>query len=82
VLRPPPVWQMWWEGNQRVEDAAACQDRKWLGAVQGPRGRVATAGRTLTWRKRRFSPKLAREKLTALLTATLMTVDGRDGVGD
>ncbi|KMO41884.1 phenylacetic acid degradation protein PaaI [Methylobacterium tarhaniae] len=47
------------------------------------RGRVVKAGRTLTLAQAEvFSESEGREKLVALLTATLMAVQGRDGVGD
>jgi uncharacterized protein (TIGR00369 family) len=47
------------------------------------RGRVIKAGRTLTLAQTEvFSETAGQEKLVALLTATLMTVEGRDGVAD
>ena len=47
------------------------------------RGRVIKAGRTLTLAQTEvFSETVGQEKLIALLTATLMTVEGRDGVAD
>ncbi len=47
------------------------------------RGRVVKAGRTLTLAQAEvFSETRGEEKLIALLTATLMTVEGRDGVAD
>lgn len=47
------------------------------------RGRVVKAGRTLTLAQAEvFAETGGQEKLIALLTATLMTVRGRDGVGD
>jgi uncharacterized protein (TIGR00369 family) len=47
------------------------------------RGRVVKAGRTLTLAQTEvFSETDGREKLVALLTATLMTMEGRDGVAD
>ncbi|MEH3145501.1 MAG: PaaI family thioesterase [Methylobacterium frigidaeris] len=47
------------------------------------RGRVVKAGRTLTLAQAEvFSESEGRERLVALLTATLMTVQGRDGIGD
>jgi acyl-coenzyme A thioesterase PaaI-like protein len=47
------------------------------------RGRVVKAGRTLTLAQAEvFSESRGEEKLIALLTATLMTVEGRDGVAD
>jgi uncharacterized protein (TIGR00369 family) len=47
------------------------------------RGRVIKAGRTLTLAQAEvFSEAAGEEKLVALLTATLMTIEGRDGVAD
>lgn len=47
------------------------------------RGRVIKAGRTLTLAQTEgFSQTAGQEKLVALLTATLMTVEGREGVND
>lgn len=47
------------------------------------RGRVVKAGRTLTLAQAEvFAETEGREKLVALLTATLMAVQGRDGIGD
>ncbi len=47
------------------------------------RGRVIKAGRTLTLAQTEvFSETAGQEKLVALLTATLMTVEGREGVTD
>ena len=47
------------------------------------RGRVIKAGRTLTLAQTEvFASTGGRERLIALLTATLMTVQDRDGVGD
>ena len=47
------------------------------------RGRVIKAGRTLTLAQTEvFSQTAGKEKLVALLTATLMTVEGREGVND
>jgi uncharacterized protein (TIGR00369 family) len=47
------------------------------------RGRVIKAGRTLTLAQTEvFSDTAGREKLVAFLTATLMTVEGREGVSD
>jgi uncharacterized protein (TIGR00369 family) len=47
------------------------------------RGRVIKAGRTLTLAQTEvFSETGGEEKLVALLTATLMTIEGRDGVAD
>ena len=47
------------------------------------RGRVVKAGRTLTLAQAEvFSESRGEEKLIALLTATLMTVEGRDGVAE
>ena len=45
------------------------------------RGRVVKAGRTLTLALSEvFSVRDGQEKLCAMLTATLMTVEGRDGI--
>jgi uncharacterized protein (TIGR00369 family) len=47
------------------------------------RGRVIKAGRTLTLAQTEvFSQTAGQEKLVALLTATLMTVEGQEGVND
>lgn len=47
------------------------------------RGRVIKAGRTLTLAQAEvFAESAGKEKLVALLTATLMAVEGRDGVAD
>lgn len=47
------------------------------------RGRVIKAGRTLTLAQTEvFSETAGEEKLVALLTATLMTIEGRAGVAD
>ena len=47
------------------------------------RGRVIKAGRMLTLAQTEvFSQTAQEEKLVALLTATLMTIEGRDGVAD
>jgi uncharacterized protein (TIGR00369 family) len=47
------------------------------------RGRVVKAGRTLTLAQAEvFAESAGREKLVALLTATLMAVQDRDGIGD
>ena len=47
------------------------------------RGRVVKAGRTLTLSQADvFAESAGQEKLVALLTATLMTVRGREGVSD
>lgn len=47
------------------------------------RGRVIKAGRTLTLAQTDvFSVTAGEEKLVALLTATLMAVEGRDGIND
>ena len=47
------------------------------------RGRVVKAGRTLTVAQTEvFAEKAGREKLVALLTATLMAIEGREGVDD
>lgn len=47
------------------------------------RGRVVKAGRTLTIAQTEvFAESRGQEKLIALLTATLMTIQGRDGIDD
>ena len=47
------------------------------------RGRVVKAGRTLTVAQSEvFAESEGQEKLIALLTATLMTVEARDGISD
>ena len=47
------------------------------------RGRVVKAGRTLTLAQTEvFSEAEGKERLIALLTATLMAIEGRDGVAD
>ncbi|WP_437358064.1 PaaI family thioesterase [Inquilinus limosus] len=47
------------------------------------RGRVVKAGRTLTVAQTEvFAETAGSEKLVALLTATLMAIEGRDGVAD
>lgn len=47
------------------------------------RGRVVKAGRTLTLAQTEvFAEADGKERLVALLTATLMTIEGRDGVAD
>ena len=47
------------------------------------RGRVVKAGRTLTLSQTEvFAETAAGEKLVALLTATIMTIEGREGVAD
>jgi len=47
------------------------------------RGRVVKAGRTLTVAQSEvFAETGGQEKLIALLTATLMTIEGREGVSD
>lgn len=47
------------------------------------RGRVIKAGRRLTLAQTEvFSEIAGEERLVALLTATLMTIEGRDGVAD
>lgn len=47
------------------------------------KGRIVKSGRTLTLAQTEvFSEAAGREKLVALLTATLMAIDGRDGVAD
>ncbi|WP_225771763.1 PaaI family thioesterase [Inquilinus sp. Marseille-Q2685] len=47
------------------------------------RGRVVKAGRTLTLAQTEvFAEADGKERLIAFLTATLMTIEGRDGVAD
>jgi uncharacterized protein (TIGR00369 family) len=47
------------------------------------RGRVVKAGRTLTLAQTEvFAESAGQEKLVALLTATMMTIEGREGVSD
>jgi uncharacterized protein (TIGR00369 family) len=47
------------------------------------RGRVVKAGRTLTLAQTEvYAETGGQEKLVALLTATLMTIEGREGVSD
>lgn len=47
------------------------------------RGRVVKAGRTLTLAQTEvFAETAGKERLVALLTATLMKIEGRDGVAD
>jgi uncharacterized protein (TIGR00369 family) len=47
------------------------------------RGRVVKAGRTLTIAQTEvFAENGGQEKLIALLTATLMAIEGREGVND
>ncbi len=47
------------------------------------RGRVVKAGRTLTLCQTDvFAETDGKEKLVALLTATMMSIEGRDGVSD
>jgi len=47
------------------------------------RGRVVKAGRTLTLTQTEVVAESGgKEKLIALLTATMMTIDGREGVVD
>ena len=47
------------------------------------RGRVVKSGRTLTVAQSEvFSETDGSERLVALLTATLMSVEGRDGITD
>jgi uncharacterized protein (TIGR00369 family) len=49
----------------------------------GRTGRVIKAGRTLTLAQTEvFSQTAGEEKLVALLTATLMTVEGQEGIND
>jgi uncharacterized protein (TIGR00369 family) len=47
------------------------------------RGKVVKAGRTLTLAQTEvFSENEGQERLIALLTATFMTIEGRDGIAD
>ena len=47
------------------------------------RGRVVKAGRTLTLAQAEvFASAGGQDKLIALLTATMMTITGRDGISD
>lgn len=47
------------------------------------RGKVVKAGRTLTLAQTEvFAEQDGRSRLIALLTATLMAVEGRDGIAD
>lgn len=47
------------------------------------RGRVVKAGRTLTLAQTEvFAQSGGKERLVALLTATLMAIEGRDGIAD
>jgi acyl-coenzyme A thioesterase PaaI-like protein len=47
------------------------------------RGRVVKAGRTLTLAHTEvFAESNGEEKLVAVLTATLMTIEGRQGIND
>jgi uncharacterized protein (TIGR00369 family) len=47
------------------------------------RGKVIKAGRTLTLAQTEvFAERVGQEKLIALLTATMMSVEGREGVSD
>ncbi|MGE3899361.1 MAG: PaaI family thioesterase, partial [Variibacter sp.] len=47
------------------------------------RGKIVKAGRTLTLAQTEvFAESEGQEKLVALLTATLMTIEGRDGISD
>ena len=47
------------------------------------RGRVVKAGRTLTLAQADvFAQSQGKERLIALLTATMMTIEGRDGIDD
>lgn len=53
------------------------------GEALSARGRVVKAGRTLTLALSEvYALEGGRERLCAMLTATLMTVEGRDGVAD
>lgn len=54
-----------------------------IGARILARGRVVKAGRTLTLAQAEvFAEAEGRERLVALLTATLMAIEGREGVAD
>jgi len=54
-----------------------------VGDVIVARGRVVKAGRTLTLaRAEVFALTNGAERLVAMLTATLMAIEGRDGVTD
>jgi len=54
-----------------------------IGDVISARGRVVKAGRTLTLAQTEvFAESGGQSKLIALLTATLMAVEGREGVSD
>jgi uncharacterized protein (TIGR00369 family) len=54
-----------------------------IGEAVVARGKVVKAGRTLTLAQTEvFAEKDGQSKLVALLTATLMTVAGREGVSD
>jgi len=47
------------------------------------RGRVVKAGRTLTLAQTEvFADNNGQERLIALLTATLMNIEGREGISD
>jgi len=47
------------------------------------RGRVVKAGRTLTLAQTEvFAENEGKEQLIALLTATLMAIEGREGIAD
>ena len=47
------------------------------------RGKVVKAGRTLTLAQSEvFALAQGKERLIALLTATMMSIEGRDGIGD
>ncbi|MBV9078469.1 MAG: PaaI family thioesterase, partial [Methylobacteriaceae bacterium] len=45
-------------------------------------GRVVRAGRTLLVTEARIAPEDAPDRPVALLTATMMTIEGRDGIVD
>ncbi|MEP7455659.1 PaaI family thioesterase [Phyllobacterium sp. SB3] len=54
-----------------------------VGDVIIARGKVIKAGRTLTLAQSEvFAEKDGQRKLIALLTATLMSIEGRDGISD
>ena len=53
------------------------------GDVIRAKGRVVKAGRTLTLAQTDvFAETDGKQKLIAYLTATLMTIEGRDGISD
>jgi acyl-coenzyme A thioesterase PaaI-like protein len=72
------------EGTGRAEHRVHDQSP---GACHGrsdvARGKVVKAGRTLTVAQSEvFAESGGQEKLVALLTGTLMTVEARDGISD